>query len=130
MELSRETMLRRLVDIQYERNDVDFHRGSFRVRGDVVEIFPPYEEDRAIRVEFFGDVVDALSCVDPLRGKKLHSLERIAVYPGSHYVTTRDNLTRAIAAIGRNCRQDGQAARGRKLWRRSAWNSVRISTSS
>jgi len=99
MELTRETMLRRLVEIQYERNDVDFHRGTFRVRGDVVEIFPPYEEERAIRVEFFGDTVDALSFVDPLRGRKLQSLERIAIYPGSHYVTTRDNLNRAIAAI-------------------------------
>ncbi len=98
-DLSREAMLRRLVDIQYERNDVDFHRGTFRVRGDVVEIFPPYEEERAIRVEFFGDTVEALSFVDPLRGRKLESLERIAVYPGSHYVTTRDNLNRAIAAI-------------------------------
>ncbi len=99
LDLSRETMLRRLVDIQYERNDVDFHRGTFRVRGDVVEIFPPYEEERAIRVEFFGDTVDALSFVDPLRGRKLQVLERIAVYPGSHYVTTRDNLNRAITAI-------------------------------
>ncbi len=99
MELSREMMLRRLVEIQYERNDVDFHRGTFRVRGDVVEIFPPYEEERAIRVEFFGDNIDALSYVDPLRGRKLQSLERIAVYPGSHYVTTRDNLNRAIEAI-------------------------------
>jgi len=98
-DLSREAMLRRLVDIQYERNDVDFHRGTFRVRGDVVEIFPPYEEERAIRVEFFGDTVEALSFVDPLRGRKLEALERIAVYPGSHYVTTRDNLNRAIAAI-------------------------------
>jgi excinuclease ABC subunit B len=98
-DLSREAMLRRLVDIQYERNDVDFHRGTFRVRGDVVEIFPPYEEERAIRVEFFGDTVEALSFVDPLRGRKLQALERIAVYPGSHYVTTRDNLNRAIAAI-------------------------------
>ncbi len=98
-EMSREALLRRLVEIQYERNDVDFHRGTFRVRGEVVEIFPPYEEERAIRVEFFGDEVEALSFVDPLRGRKLQFLERIAVYPGSHYVTTRDNLNRAIAAI-------------------------------
>jgi len=98
-EMSRETLLRRLVEIQYERNDVDFHRGTFRVRGEVVEIFPPYEEERAIRVEFFGDEIETLSFVDPLRGRKLQFLERIAVYPGSHYVTTRDNLDRAIAAI-------------------------------
>jgi excinuclease ABC subunit B len=111
-ELSREAMLRRLVDIQYERNDVDFHRGTFRVRGDVVEIFPPYEEERAIRVEFFGDTVDAMSFVDPLRGRKLQALERIAVYPGSHYVTTRDNLNRAITAIREELQQQLAELRG------------------
>ena len=99
METDREAVLRKLIEIQYERNDVDFHRGTFRVRGDVVEIFPPYEEDRAYRVEFFGDTVEAISLTDPLRGKKLETLKRIAVYPGSHYVTTRDNLDRAIRDI-------------------------------
>jgi len=99
MEAGRDELLARLVEIQYERNDIDFHRGCFRVRGDSVEIFPPYEEDRAIRIEFFGDQVEALSLVDPLRGRKLGRLRRIAVYPGSHYVTTKDNLKRAIAAI-------------------------------
>ena len=99
VELRRDELLRRLVDIQYERNDVDFHRGTFRVRGDVVEIFPPYEEDRAYRVEFFGDTVEAIWMTDPLRGRKIEELKRIAVYPGSHYVTTRDNLTRAIDDI-------------------------------
>ncbi len=98
-EIPRDAMLSRLVEVQYERNDFDFHRGTFRVRGDIVEIFPPYEEDRAIRVEFFGDTIDAVSFVDPLRGKKLERMRRIAVYPGSHYVTTRDNLRRAITAI-------------------------------
>ena len=99
MEIPRDEVLRRLVEIQYERNDIDFHRGTFRVRGDVVEIFPPYEEERALRVEFFGDQIEFITVVDPLRGKKLHPLSRVAVYPGSHYVTTRDNLKRAIAAI-------------------------------
>ena len=99
MEIPRDAMLARLVEIHYERNDIDFHRGTFRVRGDVVEIFPPYEEERAIRVEFFGDTVEAISVVDPLRGKKLERLRRTAVYPGSHYVTTQDNLKRAIVAI-------------------------------
>ena len=98
-EIPRDAMLSRLVEVQYERNDIDFHRGTFRVRGDIVEIFPPYEEDKAIRVEFFGDTIDAVSFVDPLRGKKLERLRRIAVYPGSHYVTTKDNLRRAIKAI-------------------------------
>jgi excinuclease ABC subunit B len=99
MAIGRDEMLMRLVDIQYERNDIDFHRGTFRVRGDSVEIFPPYEEEKAIRVEFFGDTIEAISIVDPLRGKKLERLKRIAVYPGSHYVTTKDNLKRAITAI-------------------------------
>ncbi|MCK9364783.1 MAG: excinuclease ABC subunit UvrB [Syntrophales bacterium] len=99
MEIMRDELLARLVEIQYERNDIDFHRGTFRVRGDSVEIFPPYEEDKAIRVEFFGDTVETLALVDPLRGRKLERLRRIAVYPGSHYVTTKDNLKRAIVAI-------------------------------
>ena len=98
-ELPRDAMLARLVEIQYERNDIDFHRGTFRVRGEVVEIFPPYEEERALRVEFFGDTVEAISVVDPLRGRKIERLRRTAIYPGSHYVTTKDNLVRAIADI-------------------------------
>ena len=69
MEVPRDAVLRKLVEIQYERNDVDFHRGTFRVRGDVLEIFPAYEEDRAIRVEFFGDEVDAIKEIDPLTGR-------------------------------------------------------------
>ena len=99
MEISRDEILARLVEIQYERNDIDFHRGTFRVRGDVIEIFPPYEEEQAIRVELFGDTVEAISLIDPLRGKRLESLRRTAVYPGSHYVTTKENLKRAVAAI-------------------------------
>ncbi len=99
MEFPRDEMLGRLVEIQYERNDIDFHRGTFRVRGDVVEIFPPYEEEKAIRVEFFGDTVESISMVDPLRGRKLGRVRRIAVYPGRHYVTTKENLHRAISAI-------------------------------
>jgi len=99
MEIGRDEMLHRLVEMQYERNDIDFHRGTFRVRGDIVEIFPPYEQERAIRVEFFGDTVEAISVVDPLRGKKLERLSSIALYPSSHYVTTQDNMKRAIADI-------------------------------
>jgi excinuclease ABC subunit B len=98
-EMAREEVLKRLVEIQYERNDIDFHRGTFRVRGDVVEIFPPYEDEKALRVEFFGDTIESISIIDPLRGKKMGSLTRTAVYPGSHYVTTRDNLKRAMADI-------------------------------
>ncbi len=97
--LRRDNLLRRLVDIQYERNDVDFHRGTFRVRGDIVEIFPAYEDSVAIRVEFFGDEVEAISEVDPVRGKVLGQLERYSVYPGSHYVTPHEQLANAIEAI-------------------------------
>ena len=99
MEIGRDHLLRRLVEIQYERNDIDFHRGTFRVRGDVVEIFPSYEEERAIRVDFFGDVIESISVVDPLRGKKLGRLDSTAIYPSSHYVTTKDTLAKSIVAI-------------------------------
>ena len=99
MEIPRDTMLRRLVDIQYERNDVDFHRGAFRVRGDVVEIFPAYEEEQAVRVEFFGDRIESITLVDPLRGKRLGRLRRTDIYPGSHYVTTRDTVKSALDSI-------------------------------
>ncbi len=98
-EVRRDELLRRLVDIQYERNDVDFHRGTFRVRGDVVEIFPAYEETVAIRIEFFGDEVEAIKEVDPLRGKVIGTLPRTAIYPGSHYVTEQQQLRKAIGSI-------------------------------
>jgi excinuclease ABC subunit B len=98
-EIARDELLRRLVDIQYERNDVDFHRGTFRVRGDVVEVFPAYEQDRAIRIELWGDEIDAIREIDPLRGKILGELSRYHIYPGSHYVTERQKLDRAIALI-------------------------------
>jgi excinuclease ABC subunit B len=98
-EFKRQDVLRKLVDIQYKRNDVDFHRGTFRVRGDVVEIFPAYEEERAIRVEFFGDEIENISEVDPLRGVKIQKLPRVTIYPGSHYVTTVENRKRAVDTI-------------------------------
>ena len=95
----RDELLNKLVEIQYERNDIDFHRGTFRVRGDVVEIFPPYEDEQALRIEFFGDTIESMTLIDPLRGKKISTVNKTAVYPGSHYVTTRDNLERAMADI-------------------------------
>jgi excinuclease ABC subunit B len=97
--LRRDTLLRQLVDIQYERNDVDFHRGSFRVRGDVVEIFPTYEQETAIRIEFFGDDIESIKEVDPLRGRVKATLDRYAIYPGSHYVTPQTQMRRAITSI-------------------------------
>ncbi|HNS98927.1 MAG TPA: excinuclease ABC subunit UvrB [Polyangiaceae bacterium] len=99
VELRRDELLRKLVDIQYERNDIDFHRGTFRVRGDVVEVFPAYEQDRAVRVEFFGDEVEAIRQIDPMRGRVLQTLERYDVYPGSHYVTPEAQLRKAAESI-------------------------------
>jgi len=95
----RDTLLRKLVDIQYERNDMDFHRGTFRVRGDVVEVFPAYDSDKALRIEFFGDEVEAISEIDPLRGVVLQRLTKCAIYPASHYVSTRETLERAVEQI-------------------------------
>ena len=97
--LERDVLLRRLISMQYERNDIDFHRGTFRVRGDRVEIFPAYEENIALRVEFFGDEIDALAEIDPLRGTVLRSVHRTSVFPASHYVTQAGTLKRATATI-------------------------------
>jgi excinuclease ABC subunit B len=98
-QVERDAMLRKLVDMQYQRNDYDFHRGTFRVRGDVVEIFPAYEEAKAIRVELFGDAVESLCEIDPLRGKVLRRLERVAIYPASHYVAGEEVMKRAVQSI-------------------------------
>ncbi len=97
--IDRDAMLKKLVEIQYQRNDIDFHRGTFRVRGDVVEIFPAYEDASALRVEFFGDTIETITEFDPLRGRNLRGLARVGVYPASHYVTTRDKLDDAVQAI-------------------------------
>jgi excinuclease ABC subunit B len=97
--VERDAMLRKLVDMQYQRSDYDFHRGTFRVRGDVVEIFPAYEEARAVRVELFGDEVEGLAEIDPLRGTVLRRLERVAVYPASHYVAGEEVMKRAVESI-------------------------------
>ncbi len=99
MHLVRDDLLRQLVDLLYTRNDHDFHRGTFRVRGDVVEIFPQYEAERAIRVEFFGDEVEAISQIDPLRGKVLSRPRRCMIYPASHYVATQERIKQAIEGI-------------------------------
>jgi excinuclease ABC subunit B len=94
-----EEVQRRLVFMQYERNDMSFHRGTFRVRGDVLDIFPVHEEERAIRVEFFGDSVEALAIIDPLRGMVTERLQEYSVFPGSHFVTSKDRLQKACATI-------------------------------
>ena len=97
--VERDALLRKLVDMQYQRSDHDFHRGTFRVRGDVVEVYPSYEEARAIRIELFGDTVDAISEIDPLRGQVLRRLPQVAIYPASHYVATAPTMRRAIESI-------------------------------
>lgn len=98
-QLKRDHLLKELIRIQYQRNNVDFSRGNIRVRGDIVEIFPPYEEQRAIRVEFFGDYVDRVSWIDPLTSERLEELDQIGIYPGSHYATPEDTVKRAIGSI-------------------------------
>jgi excinuclease ABC subunit B len=103
--LRRDDLLRQLVDIQYERNDYDFHRGTFRVRGDVIEVFPAYEDNRAVRIEYFGDEIDKLCEIDPLRGTVLHDLERYGIYPGSHYVTPEKQRRNATATIRAELRE-------------------------
>jgi excinuclease ABC subunit B len=95
----RDALLKKLVEIQYERNDTDFHRGTFRVRGDVIEIFPAYDSERALRIEFFGDEVEAISQIDPLRGVVLQKLAKVSIFPASHYVSSKENLERAVARI-------------------------------
>ncbi|MDR3088360.1 MAG: excinuclease ABC subunit UvrB [Desulfobulbaceae bacterium] len=96
---------RRLVHLQYQRNDLDFHRGAFRMRGDVLDIFPVHEEDRAIRLEFFGDTVESITVIDPLRGKTLEQLDSYTVFPGSHFVTSKDRLARAMTTIKEELRE-------------------------
>jgi excinuclease ABC subunit B len=98
-EFFRDRFIRALIDIQYERNDTDFHRGTFRVRGDTIEVFPPYEEDRALRIEFFGDVVESIHEFDPLRGATLAEIDKAAIFPNSHYVSAPETRKRAIDGI-------------------------------
>ncbi|WP_375766378.1 excinuclease ABC subunit UvrB [Archangium gephyra] len=98
-ELGRDSFIRKLVESQYERNDLDFHRGTFRARGDTVEVFPAYEEERAVRVSFFGDEVEKITEFDPLRGETLGVLEKVVIFPASHYVTQSDTRKSALQTI-------------------------------
>ncbi|WP_125580960.1 excinuclease ABC subunit UvrB [Lacticaseibacillus suibinensis] len=99
MEIDRNTLLRQLVDIQFDRNDIDFQRGRFRVRGDVVEIFPASRDDHAIRVEFFGDEVDRITEVDALTGEVIGEREQVSIFPATHFMTSDDALERGIQSI-------------------------------
>src|SRR5438093_5499650 len=96
--IDRDQILRKLVEIQYERNDHDFSRGTFRVRGDIVEVYPSYEE-QGLRIEMFGDEVDNLASFDPLTGKTIRRHDKIAVYPKTHFVAPRDRTKRAVESI-------------------------------
>ena len=95
----RDQLLRDLVNLLYERNDYDFHRGTFRVRGDTVEIFPPHEEARAFRLSYFGDTIEAIQEVDPLRGRLLGEIDKAGIFPSSHYVTSPERRTSALRSI-------------------------------
>jgi len=97
--VNRDQMLRKLVDIQYQRSDYDFHRGTFRVRGDIVEIFPAYEDRSALRVEFFDETIEAISEIDAIRGKVLRRVDKATIYPASHYVTGQERMKQAVLAI-------------------------------
>ena len=97
--ISRDEVLARLVEVQYERNDYDFHRGTFRVRGDVLEVIPAYHHERALRLEFFGDELESISEVDPLTGEITGRISKTVIYPASHYVSDQDNMARAMADI-------------------------------
>ena len=99
MQIEREHVLQKLVRIQYKRNDLDFQRGTFRVRGDTIDIVPVYERNEAIRIEFFGDTIDRISAFDPLTQKYIREVDRIGIYPASHYVTPKETLERAIQSI-------------------------------
>jgi excinuclease ABC subunit B len=112
----RDVMLRRLVAMQYTRNDYDFHRDTFRVRGDRVEIFPAYEDERAIRVEFFGDTIERIYEIDPLLGKVARPLKRVIIYPASHYVTSRATLNNAIESIKEELKERIGYFRDAKKW--------------
>jgi excinuclease ABC subunit B len=104
-EYPRHQLLRDLVEIQYERNDTDFSRGTFRVKGDTIEVFPAYEEERAIRIELFGDTVESIKEIDPLRGKVLADIEKISIFPSSHYVTSGERRKQAIHDIREELRE-------------------------
>jgi excinuclease ABC subunit B len=112
-QIDRNAIIRQLVEILYDRNDADFHRGTFRVRGDVVEVFPAHEDERAFRIELFGDEIERLSVIDPLRGQRLDVVDQIVVFPASFYVTPKEQMTRALAEIRAELTERLEELRGR-----------------
>ena len=113
--VAMETVIGRLVDVQYERNDYDLHRGTFRVRGDVLEIIPAYKHEQALRLEFFGDEIDGIYETDPLTGEILSKVQKTVIYPASHYVSDRENLVRAMADIREELRERLAYFQGRNM---------------
>lgn len=129
MEIERNTLLRRLVDIQYDRNDIDFQRGTFRVRGDVVEIFQASRDEHCIRVEFFGDEIDRIREVDALTGEVLGEREHVAIFPASHFVTREEKMKLAIANIEKELeerlaelREQGKLLEAQRLEQRTRYD--------
>ena len=129
MQIERDAVLDRLVEIQYNRTDMDFKRGSFRVRGDVVEIYPSFAQDRAIRLEFFGDTLDAISEIDPLSGTRIRKMEKISLFPNSHWLTPRDRLETALKHIEQEMKeqvekflQEGKIIEARRIEERTRFD--------
>jgi len=129
MKIDRNDVLRKLSAIQYRRSDYDFHRGTFRVRGDVVEIFPVSEDERAVRVEFFDDEIEAIREIDPLRGSVIRSVERHCVYPASHYVTSKERMDVAVEGIRQELgtrlaelRREGKMLEAQRLEQRTLYD--------
>jgi excinuclease ABC subunit B len=115
-EMDRDAMLKTLVSMQYSRNDYDFHRDTFRVRGDRVEVFPSYEEQKAIRFEFLGDTIESIQEIDPLVGKIHRELDKATIFPASHYVASRVTLRSAVKSIKEELKERIAYFRGRKQW--------------
>ena len=127
--IERQAVLKRMVDLLYERNDFDFHRGCFRVRGDVVEVFPAYEEEHALRIEWFGDEIEAIREVDPLRGTVVRDLAKIKMFPASHYVTTPERRAKALVSIRnellerlQELKADGKLLEAQRLEQRTSYD--------
>ena len=129
MTIDRDEVLKKLVAIQYQRNDYDFYRGTFRVRGDVIEIFPVYESERAVRVEFFDDTVEGIREIDPLRGTVTGKTQRLCIYPASHYVTSPARLEIAVEGIRQELgdrvaefRREGKMLEAQRLEQRTLYD--------
>ena len=129
MRLGRDDVIRSLVAIQYERNDINFVRGTFRARGDVLEIFPSNSNEKAIRVEFFGDEIERISEIEVVTGNVLNILGHTAIFPATHYATSQERLLSAMGSIERDLALRSQELQQEdKLWKPSGWSSERNMT--